>query len=271
VEPKIPRKIGRMKLSSIFLAATANATCFEKDVDIDGNFMRSNVVRDILAPTYSPTECQRHCHQWRSRGCEYFVWEEMESSCTLYTDIEHIEHDEDTSEKMMGPVAGCLQCFRHGWDYVSVGSGNNMQGYGYIESVPNVYSCARICTFVDECEHVSYHKAKQRCFLKNRSAPKGVEYDDDYTTATIGCTHPSCIKENTQYENGYFSRYDIIGKGAFEAIPGVSTPAKCQEICRRTTECVNFTWQDGNKCYLVNSPSALEYDDDKVSGSRDCK
>ena len=51
---------------------------------------------------------------------------------------------------------------------------------------------------------------------------------------------------------------------------GVKTPLDCQEICLQTSLCSHFTWQEGNYCYLVDSPNWLEHDNDKISGSRDC-
>ena len=89
-----------MKLSStLFAAANAAAsvnvdTCYAKDVDIDGNYFRTNVVEDIK-PVYTAPDCQKHCQQWANRGCEFFVWEEQKSSCTLYKDIKEIESDVD--------------------------------------------------------------------------------------------------------------------------------------------------------------------------------
>lgn len=53
-------------------------------------------------------------------------------------------------------------------------------------------------------------------------------------------------------------------------VSGVKTPLDCQRICQFTTDCTNFTWQEGNYCYLVNTPYWLEYDNDKISGDRDC-
>ena len=34
--------------------------------------------------------------------------------------------------------------------------------------------------------------------------------------------------------------------------------------------CTNFSWEQGDKCYIVNNPGALEYASEKISGSRDC-
>ena len=89
----------------------------------------------------------------------------------------------------MGPVQGCLPCYRAGWDYVmdsklliifqsvtfyldlskvTNGSGANMQGMGFIESVPDVFSCAKICAHVNDCAIVSYQKNKRKCYLKTQ-------------------------------------------------------------------------------------------------------
>ena len=48
-----------------------------------------------------------------------FIFEEVESKCTLYNELGHIEYDEDDSKKIMGLVDGCLNCFRNGWDYAT--------------------------------------------------------------------------------------------------------------------------------------------------------
>lgn len=93
--------------------------------------------------------------------------------CTLYNEIGHIEYDETSGgygyqpgTKVMGPVHGCLPCYRSGWDYVTNGSGANMQGKGHIEQVSDVFNCAKICEHVDGCELVSFKKTSNQCFLK---------------------------------------------------------------------------------------------------------
>ena len=53
---------------------------------------------------------------------------------------------------------------------VTNGSGANMQGMGYIEAVPNVYNCAKICAHVDDCAFVSYRKTNHKCYLKTADA-----------------------------------------------------------------------------------------------------
>ena len=52
---------------------------------------------------------------------------------------------------------------------------------------------------------------------------QGIQFDDDYDTATRGCIKPECVKPNTEYANGYFSRYDIISRGIDGYIPGYFT------------------------------------------------
>ena len=102
--------------------------------------------------------------------------------------------------------------------------------------------------------------------------------------------------KDQEYENGYFTSYDLIRFGEI-AIRNVETPEACQRICRLTNTgtgstlrlvefrfrlnqtisqykgeegCNYWTWQEGNNCYLVSKPNSLEYDDDKISGSRMC-
>ena len=129
-----------------------------------------------------------------------FVYEEAKSACTLYNGIGQIEYDESSGgigyekgTKIMGPVQGCLPCYRAGWDYVmdskllkifhfkrffldplkvTNGSGANMQGMGFIESVPDVFSCAKICAHVNDCAIVSYQKNKRKCYLKTQDGYK---------------------------------------------------------------------------------------------------
>ena len=55
---------------------------------------------------------------------------------------------------------------------VRAGSGANLQGNGYIESVDDIGSCAQICNLVENCQLVSFHKEKKRCYLKNGDAVK---------------------------------------------------------------------------------------------------
>jgi len=227
-------------------------------------------VVETLKAVYSPQECQEHCKRWEKRGCQNWVFQEAKSKCELYKDIKQIEYDEDSKAKIMGNVNGCLPCFRSGWDYVKDSSGANMQGSSHVAKVPSVFACAKICSLVDNCELVSYRKKNQKCFLKSKDAHQGIQYDNDYDSATSGCTNNNCVKANTEYANGYVTNYNIIGRAPSGYIPGVKSPADCQQICRQTTECKNFSWQEGGYCYLVNTGYWLEYDNDKISGSRDC-
>jgi len=265
-----------MKLTATLLAASAQAIqmptnneCYAANIDIDGNFARTNVV-EVIKAVYSPQDCQAHCQKWKRRGCVAFVYQEAKSKCELFKDIKHIEYDEDSKVKVMGNVDGCLDCFRAGWDYVVDNSGANLQGASHVAAVPNVYACAKICSIVDGCEQVSYRKTNKKCFLKSAKAVQGIEYDGDYDSATSGCNNPSCVKENTEYANGWVTNYNIIGRAPSGYIPGVSTPASCQQICRQSDDCKFFSWQEGGYCYLVSTDYWLEYASDKVSGSRNC-
>jgi len=265
-----------MKLLATFIAATSARRavippeqCYAKDVDIDGNTFRTNVVEDVF-PVYNAADCQAHCARWQSRGCEFFVWEAQTSQCTLLTDIGHIESDIDTNTKWMGQAQGCLPCFREGWDYVQTVSKYNMNGYGYIEDVENIFKCTKICLQVGDCHHASFDTKNNRCYLKNAKGPEGVVYDSDFQTAPQHCQSNSCVLQKENYKNGYFTRYDVIGRTALAPIPSVASPQACQIICRSTKSCTNFTWQEGNNCFLVNNAGALEYSSDKISGSRDC-
>merc|ERR1712131_253130 len=144
----------RMSIDPEFLCQDIDTQfCYERDIDIDGNLFRSNVLADITPPVSSAQDCQSHCKEWKSQGCVAFVYEEVPKTCTLYSNIKHIEYDEDKDKKVMGYVDGCLSalCHRPGWDYVRAGSGANLQGNGYIESVRFLRSCGRICSFVDDC------------------------------------------------------------------------------------------------------------------------
>ena len=50
----------------------------------------------------------------------------------------------------------------------------------------------------------------------------------------------------------------------------MKTADYCRTICNLTSDCTNFTWQEGEYCYLVNTPYWLHYDSDKISGDREC-
>ena len=49
---------------------------------------------------------------------------------------------------------------------VTPGTGANLQGGGYIESVENIFDCIDICHLVDGCELVTFRLDKNRCYLK---------------------------------------------------------------------------------------------------------
>ena len=119
------------------------------------------------------SDCQAYCHDWKGHDCVAWVFEEAKSACTLYNAIDHIEHDEfsggigyEVGPKVMGPVEGCLPCYRKGWDYVTNGIRANMQGNGYIEEVPDLFSCVNICDLVDDCKLVSFDKTNSLYYLK---------------------------------------------------------------------------------------------------------
>ena len=51
---------------------------------------------------------------------------------------------------------------------------------------------------------------------------QGIDYDDNYESATRGCTEDKCVEHETKYKNGYFTRYDIITRGFDNYIPGLN-------------------------------------------------
>ena len=53
---------------------------------------------------------------------------------------------------------------------VRAGSGANLQGNGYIESVTDMIPCGYICKLVDGCKMVSLDKENKRCYLKSQDA-----------------------------------------------------------------------------------------------------
>jgi len=274
----------RMKLISSFLVGALGYAqqnrptpknpdqCFAKNTDIDGNFGRRNVVEDF-ENVYSAEACQNHCKSYRSQGCKYFVWEKNDFECTLYNDLGELEHDEDEQEKYVGEVDGCLPCFRQGWDYiVDRAPRNNLVGAGHVASVANIFNCAKLCKYSSECTMVSFNQVNGDCYLKNQEAVNAdAVFDKEFQTAQQICANNRCVLQNRNYENGYFTRYDIITRKVSGSIPGVATPADCQTMCRNVKECGFWTWdRDDNNCYLVKSDYWLEYSEDKVSGSRDC-
>ena len=65
--------------------------------------------------------------------------------------------------------------------------------------------------------------------------------------------------------------YNIIGKRITEPIPGITEPAVCESLCQLVDSCTHWTLDKVDEgCYLVDSPEALEYSDDKISGPRSC-
>merc|ERR1712130_206359 len=257
----------------VVLPDTSTPTeCFAPDVDIDGSLGYSNVVRRISKGVYTAAKCQIHCQFWQKRGCEYFVWQEGDFSCTLYSSISGLEHDVDERKKWMGPANGCLQCHRPGWDYVtSTAPANNLNGKNAVYSVPTVYACAQICKFVDKCEFVSFNKESNTCRLQREGAEEGIKYSTKYQTATKACVSPECVLENRKYQNGWLTSYDLIGSGLTAGIPGVPNAGSCQRICQNVKDCEFWTYDtDDAECFLVKSSDYLEGSEDKISGSRSC-
>ena len=73
------------------------------------------------------------------------------------------------------------------------------------------------------------------------------------------------------FKDPYFSSYNIIGKRITELIPGITDPAACESLCQLVDSCTHWTLDKVDEgCYLVDSPEALEYSDDKISGPRSC-
>ena len=48
-----------------------------------------------------------------------------------------------------------------------------------------------------------------------------VEEENMYASAQKSCKNDSCVKKNVNYENGYFTWYDIITRGFDNYIPGL--------------------------------------------------
>jgi len=246
--------------------------CFAKDVDIDGNLFGRNVVQKF-EDIYSAQECQRHCQNHRAAGCQYFVWEANDFDCALYTGLSGLEYDQDDQGKVMGPVDGCLPCHRDGWDYiVDRAPGNNLVGNGRIAGVSNIFKCAQVCKYSNDCSYVSFDKTNLKCYLKTSEARQAdAAYDENYQTSGKGCANSNCVVENRNYQNRWFKRYDIITRKASGGIPGVPNPTMCQRLCQEVAECGFWTWdKDDNTCYIVKEATYLEASDDKISGDRNC-
>lgn len=245
------------------------ATCFAEHVDIDGNLFKTNVVANLY-DVPSSQKCQQECqHQ---NECEYFVYEAATRNCDLYHDMENIEYDEDDDElKIMGPSSGCLPCYKSHWDYVQNGSGHNLVGYGAVYGVKSTTKCSLICSQVPECAFWSHNHGNQRCYLKSADGRKGLATDYDYNSGAKNCITANCIRRGKNYEDGYFTSYNVIGNGATELIPGVTNPEVCQSLCQLVDACTHWTLdQDDQGCFLVDSPEALEFSDDKISGPKSC-
>ena len=129
----IPQQIGGGMAQEI-IGPHLPEKCFMRDVDIDGNLWRSNVVADSTR-VFSAAACQQSCKDFRNAGCEWFVWERDSNECTLYKDVEHIEHDVDDDVKFMGPRDGCHGCHLEGFDYFQRHGRNSLVGYQRIETV----------------------------------------------------------------------------------------------------------------------------------------
>jgi len=73
------------------------------------------------------------------------------------------------------------------------------------------------------------------------------------------------------FADGWVSSYNVIGNDVTELIPGITNPEVCQSLCQLVDSCSHWTLdQDDQGCYLVDSPEALEYSDDKISGPKSC-
>merc|ERR1711953_36478 len=241
--------------------------CYVQNVDIDGNYFRTNVI-DEMPGTKTVQHCQHECLQRKSDGCEYFVYEQATHMCTLYNSISQLEYDDDEDElKVLGYTEGCVPCHRPSWDYVKTGSGYNLVGRRSIHGVDETIKCAQLCMLVPDCMLWSHDYGEQKCYLKNAEARNGLATDYDFISGAKGCITKNCMLRNKNFEDGYWSSYSIIGNDYLEMLENVSQPQACQAACQLTAECTHWTLdKDDNGCYLVDSPKALEYSNDKVSG-----
>merc|ERR1712062_58719 len=248
-----------------------NQNCFESHTDIDGNFFRTNVVANLHV-IGSVQLCQQECQRQAGQGCEYFVWEKVSKECSLYTDIEHIEYDDDEDEgKTVGPGYGCLPCYKPGWDYVQTGSGQNLIQYGAIDGVRTTMNCALICSLVPECSFWTHETEDQSCQLFKGSASSNMESDYDYNSGAKNCMTSNCIMRGQRFVDGWVTSHKVIGSGSTAMIPKVTDPRRCQSICQLVDTCEYFTVDvDDMGCYLTSSAYALEYSSDKISGPKSC-
>ena len=112
---------------------------------------RTNVIEDF-SDVYRIQDCQAHCQKYRSRGCQWFVWEAHDFDCTLYNGLSGLEFDEDSQEKWVGPIDGCVGCHRPGWDYViDRAPANNLVGNSAVHGVSNIFKCAQVCQLSTTC------------------------------------------------------------------------------------------------------------------------
>lgn len=227
-------------------------------------------MRSLSQGVYSAADCQKRCQYYERRGCKYFIWHEV--SCDLYSDLGGLEYSEPEENRLAGPLNGCFECNRPGWDYVvSTAPSNNLSGKGAVYGVATVLKCAQICKYSDSCEHVTFDQENNLCYLQNSEAQEGAEESETHQTATKGCLRTSCVNQNTRYENGWITRYDTIGRGVTAGIPDVTSASACHAMCLMNTECQFWTYDiDDTECFLVKSNEYLEASSDKISGSRNC-
>lgn len=244
--------------------------CFMRDVDIDGNLWRSNVVADSTR-VFSAAACQQSCKDFQAAGCKFFVWERDSNECTLYKDVEHIEHDVDDDVKFMGPRDGCHGCHLEGFDYFQRHGRNSLVGYQRIETVLTVFDCAEICEYADECEYVTFDKTKKYCYLKTAEARRYQEANADFDSAESGCRNGYCVMTNAELTDSMWSNYDVVTRSPNGGVEGVRDDDDCHKICQVVADCRFWTYdQDDRICYLVKDATMLEYSADKISGKKDC-
>ena len=84
--------------------------------------------------------------------------------------------------------------------------------------------------------------------------------------------------ENFGDPSWIYESFNIIGKRIEEAlsdtelIPNITDPTVCESLCQLVDNCTHWTLDiDDEGCYLVDSPEALEYSDDKISGPKFCE
>ncbi|KAL8424857.1 hypothetical protein Efla_001662 [Eimeria flavescens] len=232
-----------------FDPATAPTPCVETGVEYKGFTVKSTRAKSSAA-------CHRECQHYS--GCHYWTFSAQTEVCSLKSS--EALNGRTQNVTTLDKVSAARDCIpvMPGCQYANVGViGARLT----TRSARSFDVCQIYCASHSGCTHFSHNVVTEECALWSSFNT----YSQGTSTKAIVSGPAFCNAQEVCYEQS-----DYVGHNVDEDETGeVKSPAACQALCRRNSECHYWTYYANNKgCYLKDANAILGRTNDMTSLGR---